>query len=98
MVETEYEERDAKCNANNVTTDTFIHPPVMKNTPTERTYIANERRIYLDSLTETLKGLNRLTLQSTINDSADDHSNKNVAESDPKGDPLVDTHTSDGKK
>ena len=45
-----------------------------------------------------LKGFNRLTLQSTINDSAYDHSNKNVAESDPESDPLVDTHTSDGNE
>ena len=43
-----------------------------------------------------IKGFNRLTLQSTINNYADDHSNKNVAESDPKINPLVATHTSDG--
>ena len=52
----------------------------------------------MGSLTEMLKVFNRLTLQSTINDSADDHYNKNVAKSDQKSDPLVDTHTSDGKK
>ena len=55
-------------------------------------------RIPLDSLTETIKVFNILTLQSTINDSADDHSNKKGAESDPKSDPLVDTHTSEEKK
>ena len=47
---------------------------------------------------KSIKGFNRLTLQSTINNSADDHSNKNVAKSDQKSNPLVDTHTSDGKK
>ena len=42
-----------------------------------------------------IKGFNRLALQSTINDSADDNSNKNITESNPKSDPLVATHTSD---
>ena len=94
MAETEDEER----NANNVTTDTFIQSPITTNAPREKTDVADERRIYLKILTETIKGFNRLTLQSTMNDSADDHSNKNVAESDPKSDPLVDTHTNDRKK
>ena len=96
--ETEDEEQDAKHNANNVTKDTFIQYPVPANTPREKTDVANERRISSDSLTETLKGFNRLMLQSTINDSTNDYSNKNVAESDPESDPLVDIHTSDGKK
>ena len=78
--------------------DTFIRPPATINTPRETTDVANKRQISLDSLAETIKGFNRLTLDSTINDYADDHSNKNVAESDPKSDPLVDTHTSDRKK
>ena len=39
-----------------------------------------------------------MTLQSTINDSIDDHSNQNFAKSDPKSDQLIATHTSDGKK
>ena len=81
-----------------MTTDTFIQTPATTNTPREKTDVENERQIYSDSLTETLKGFNRLTLQSTINNYADDHSNKNVAESDPKRDQLVATHTSDGKK
>ena len=46
-------------------------------------------------LAETLKGL---TLDSTINDSAYYNSDEDDAESDPKSDPLVATHTSDGKK
>ena len=45
-----------------------------------------------------LKGFNRFTIQSKINDSTDDQSNKNVAKSDPKSESLVHTHTSDGKK
>ena len=36
-----------------------------------------------------------MTLQSTINNSADDHSKINFAESDPKINPLVATHNSD---
>ena len=92
------EGRDAKQNANNVTTDTFIQSSVTTNTPREKTDVPHERRIYLDSLTETLKGFNRLTLQSTISVSADDHSDKNDAEIDPKSDQVVATHTSDGKK
>ena len=91
MAETE----DEKLNTNNVTADTFIQPPVTTNAPIEKTDVANKRRIYLDILKETIKGFNISTLQSTINNSADDHSNKNVTESDPKIDPLVDTHTSD---
>ena len=67
-----------------MTTETFIHPPVTTYESREKTDVANERVIYSDSLTETIKGFNRLTLQSTINDSADDYSKKNVAESDLK--------------
>ena len=98
VAEIEDEEQYSKRNANNLTTDTFIQPPVTTNTQRDKTKVANERRISLGSLTEMLKGFNRLTLQSTINDSADDHYNKNVAKGDQKSDPLVDTHTSDGKK
>ena len=75
MVETREEER----RTNNVTTDTFIHPPVTTQTPRKKTGVENERQMSLDSLTETIKGLNRLKLDSTINDSIDDHSEKNVA-------------------
>ena len=39
-----------------------------------------------------------MTLQPTINDSADYHSDKNDADGDPKSDQVVATHTSDGKK
>ena len=39
-----------------------------------------------------------MTLDSTINDSVGDHSNKNDAKSDPKSDSLVATHTSDGNE
>ena len=81
-----------------MTTDTFIHPPVTTNTPREKIDIANERQISSDNLTEKIKGLNRLTLDSTINDYADDYSNKNVAESNPKSNPLVANYTSDGNE
>ena len=84
MIVSETEEEE--CNANNVTIDTFIQTPVTTNTPREKTDVANERQIYSESLTETLKGFNRLTLQSTINNSAFDHSNKNVTKSEPKSD------------
>ena len=52
----------------------------------------------MEILIETIKGFNRLTLQSTIKNSADDHSNKNVAESDPKRNSLIATHTSGGNE
>ena len=52
----------------------------------------------MGSLTETIKETNKLTLQSIIKDSGDDHSKTNVSESNPKSDPVVDTRTSDGKK
>ena len=41
VVETEDEEWEAKLNTNNMTTDTFIHPPVTANTPREKKDIAN---------------------------------------------------------
>ena len=86
-----YEERDTKCNSNNVTMDTFIRSPVTTNIPREKTDVLNVRRILSGSLTETLRGFNILTLQSTINYSAD-------AESDPKSNQVVATHTSDREK
>ena len=49
----------------------------------------------MDIMAETLKAL---TLHSTINDSTNYNSDEDDAESDPKRDPLVDTHTSDEKK
>ena len=92
------ETEEEECNTNNATTDTFIQPPVTTNTSREDTDVENERQISSDSLTETIKWFNKLTLDSTINDSADDHSNKNASKSDPKTNPLVATHTSDRKK
>ena len=98
MAETEEEERDAKYNANNAAMDNFIQSPVRTKTPRNIAKVQNERQIYSDSLAETINGFKRLTLQSTINDSADYHSDENDAESDLNSDQLVDTHTSDGKK
>ena len=85
-------------NANNMTTDTFIQTPVTTNAPREKTDVAYERRTSSDSLTEMLKVFNRLTIQSKIYNSTDYHSNKNVAESDPKSYQLVVTYNSDEKK
>ena len=72
VVETEEEKRITI----SVATVTIIQPPGTTNTPREKIDVSNEKRISLDSLTETLKLLNRLTLQSTINNSADDHLKK----------------------
>ena len=91
VAETEEEE----CNANNVNMDTFCQYPATTNTPIEKTDVENERKISLDNLTGTLKGFNKLMLDSTLNNSADDHSNKNFTKSDPNSDLLVATHTSD---
>ena len=52
----------------------------------------------MDILAETIKGFKILTLHSTINDFAYYNSDKDDAEINPKSDPLVATHTSDGKK
>ena len=79
-------------------TETFIQTPITTNTPREKTDVENERRISSDSLIETIQGFNKLTLDSTINDSADDNSNKNVAKSDLKRDLLAANRTSDRKR
>ena len=49
----------------------------------------------LSILAETIKEFKGLILEPTINDSAYYHSEKNDAESDPKSDQVVATHTSD---
>ena len=64
MSETEEEERDTKRNSNNVTIDTFFRrSPVTINTQGEIANVANERKISLDILAETIKGFNGLTIQ-----------------------------------
>ena len=55
VAETKEEEQGVERNANNMTTYTFIQPTITTNTPIEKTDIANERRIYLDSLTDAKK-------------------------------------------
>ena len=52
----------------------------------------------MDILAEMIKGFKRLTLQSTINNYAYYNSDEDDAESDPKINQLVATHTSDVKK
>ena len=78
--------------------DTFCQSPVTINTQINNANIPNERQISSDILAETLKGFKILTLHSTINDSTYYNLEKYDAESNPKNDPLVATHTSDGKK
>ena len=68
--ETEDEERNAKCNANNMNMDNLCQSPVTANTQRKNTNITIERQIYLDILAERIKGLKGLKLQSTINNSA----------------------------
>ena len=78
--------------------DNFIQSPVTTNKPRKKKNVPNERRISSDILAEMIKVFNRLTLQSTINNSSDYHSEKNDAKSDPKIDQVVATHTSDKNK
>ena len=84
MEKMEEEAPDAERNANNVTMDNLIQFPVMINTPRKKAKFPNERQIYSDILAETIKGFKGLTLETTINDSAYYHSDKNDAESNPK--------------
>ena len=97
MAEKEEEERKIILDSNNVTMDNLCQSPFTTNTQEENVnaIFTSERRNTSDMLTETLK---LLTLDSTINDSAYYNSDKNNAESNPKIDPLVATHTSNGKK
>ena len=80
-----------------MTIDTLCQSPVTNLTQRENTsaIFASEGLNNSDILAKTLK---RLTMDSTINDSAYYNSDEDDAESDPKSDPLVATHTSDGKK
>ena len=72
--------------------------PVTINTQRKNANVANERQIYSDIMEEIIEVFKRLTLQSTINDYVYYNSDEDAAESDPKSDPLVDTHTSDGNE
>ena len=85
MEETEEEERDAKRSSNNLNMDTFFnHSPVTSNKQRKNANKTNERRIYSNILAETLKVFNKLTIQSTINNSAYYDSEEDDNESDPK--------------
>ena len=75
--------------------DNFCQSPVTTNTKRKNANIPNKRRITSYILEETLKGL---MLHSTINNSAYYNLDEGDAESDPKIDPLVATHTGDGNK
>ena len=65
----------------------------MTNTQGENanSILTSERMNNSDALAETLKGL-------TINDDGYYNSDENDAEGDPKSNPKLATHTSDGKK
>ena len=80
-----------------MTMDNFCQYPVMTNIQrqNENTIFTSERRITSEILAETIKGL---TLHSTINDSEYYNSDEYDAKIDPKSDPLLATHTSDGAK
>ena len=95
MAETEEGKRNIISDANNMAMDTFCQSPVTTNTQRKNANIPNEMQITLYILVQTLKGL---TLHSTINDYAYYISDEDDTESNLKRDPLVDTHTSDGKK
>ena len=99
MEETEEEERDAKRSSNNLNMDTFFnHSPVTSNKQRKNANKTNEGRIYSNILAETLKVFNKLTIQSTINNSAYYDSEEDDNESDPKIEYLLVTHTSDGNE
>ena len=80
-----------------MTMNTFCQSPVTTNTQVDNgnTIFTSERRNNSDMLAEMLKVL---TLDSTIDTSAYYNSDEDDAEGDPKSDPLVATHTSEGKK
>ena len=84
MAETEDEKRDAECNTNNVTMDTlFQQYPVTTNTQEDIANVTNERRISSNIMAETIRGFKRLTLQSTIKDSAYHNSEEDVTKINP---------------
>ena len=78
--------------------DTFCQYPVKTNTQRKNTNVTNKRRIPSEILVEMIKVFKGLTLQSTINNSEYYNSDEDDAESDPKIDQLVATHTSDRKE
>ena len=77
--------------------DNFCQSPNTTNTQGEITnaIFTSERRNNLYMLAVTLKGL---TLDSKINNSEYYVSDKDDVEGNPKSDPLLATHSSDGKK
>ena len=78
--------------------DNFCQSPVTANIQEYIANVTNESQISSDILAETIKLFKGLTLQSKINDSAYYHSEEYDAESNPKSDSKVTTHTSDRKK
>ena len=97
MAETEDEERNIISYFDNVTMDTFCQAPVTTNKK-KNANVPNERQISFDIMAERIKIFNGLTLRSTNNDYGYYNLDEDDAESDSKGNQLVATHTSDGKK
>ena len=81
-----------------MTMETFCQSPVTTNTQRKIENVPNERRIFSNILSETIKLFKGLTIQSIINNSLYYHSEEDDAESDPNSDTKVATHTSDRKK
>ena len=72
----------------------FNQYPFTINTQRKNTNGTNERLISSNVMVETIKESNGLTIQSTIKDSVYYNSEGDDADSDPKSDSLVATHTS----
>ena len=69
IAETEEEEKDAKCNVNNITMDTFVSSPVTINAHRKDANVSNERLIVSDIHAEIIQEFKGFTIQSTISDS-----------------------------
>ena len=74
----EEEEKDAKCNVNNVTANNSFQSPVAINAQKKDTNVSYERQLDLGILAETIKEFKRCTIQSTISDSTEYDSEKQV--------------------
>ena len=74
----EEEEKYAKSNVNNVTTDTLFSSSVTINAQNKDANVTNERRISSDIHAETIKEFKVCTIQSTISNSAYSDSKEQV--------------------
>ena len=74
----EEEEEDYESNVNNVTIDTSFQSPVAINAQNKYTNMPYERRLASGILAKTIKEFKGCTIQSTISDSAQYDSDKQV--------------------